>query len=72
MSEYFIIDFGVNFANNTRYPDEKIKSIMDDSWNDGVEKVVCISNSMKESKRIIQMKDKFVNMHYTLGVHPLK
>jgi TatD DNase family protein len=70
MSEYYIIDFGVNFANNTRYPDEKVKSIMEQSWNDGVEKIVCISNSIKESKRIIKMKDKFENMYYTLGVHP--
>ena len=25
MSEYYIIDFGVNFANNTRYPGGKNK-----------------------------------------------
>ena len=35
-----------------------------------VEKVVCISNSIKESKRIIEIEHKFENMHFTLGVHP--
>ena len=63
---------GSNFIHHwlKKYPDDKIKSIMDKSWNDGVEKVVCISNSIKESKRIIEMKDKFENMHFTLGVRP--
>ena len=70
MSEYYIIDFGVNFASDKRYPDSVLDKLMMDSWNDGVEKVVCISNSMKEAKRIITLKQKYENMHYTLGVHP--
>lgn len=70
MSEYYIIDFGVNFANDRRYPNLTVDKLMQDSWNDGVEKVVCISNSMKEAKRIIALKTKYENMHYTLGLHP--
>ncbi len=70
MSEYYIIDFGVNFASDKRYPDSVLDKLMMDSWNDGVEKIVCISNSMKEAKRIITLKQKYEHMHYTLGVHP--
>lgn len=46
---YFTVDFGVNFANTKRYPEEKLNEIMDNSWNQGVDKVVCISNSIHES-----------------------
>lgn len=70
MSEYYIIDFGVNFASDRRYPDLVLDKLMQDSWNDGIEKVVCISNSMKEAKRIITLKQKYEHMHYTLGIHP--
>jgi len=33
MTEYYIIDFGVNYAKDQKYTDDKIKYIMDDSWN---------------------------------------
>jgi TatD DNase family protein len=70
MSEYYIIDFGVNFATEKRYPSDVLDKIMIDLYNDGVEKVVCISNQMREAKRIINLKEKYDSMHYTLGVHP--
>jgi TatD DNase family protein len=70
MSEYYIIDFGVNYANEKRYPPETLDSLMQDAWTDGIEKVVCISNSMKESKLITELAKKYEHMHYTLGVHP--
>ncbi len=70
MSDYYIIDFGVNFANEKRYPSAKLDTIMKESWDSGVEKMVCISNSMKEAYLISKLSKKYEHMHYTLGVHP--
>ncbi len=67
---FYTIDFGVNYANSKRYSDDKIKSILDTSWNNGVESVVCISNSIKESKNILELIKKYDMMYYTIGIHP--
>ena len=70
MAEHYIIDFGVNFANTKRYPSTKLDVIMEESWNGGVEKMVCISNSMEEARIISDLSKKYDCMYYTLGVHP--
>lgn len=67
---FFTVDFGVNFANPSRYPESKLNQLMEESYNSGVDKVVCISNSIKESKLILEMETKYPNMHFTLGIHP--
>lgn len=70
-SYYYTIDFGCNFASEKAYPEEKLDCIMTDSWNDGVDKIVCISNSKKEAIRIVSvLSDRYENMHFTIGVHP--
>ena len=33
------IDFGVNFANPKRYSDDRIKKLLEESWNNGVDLV---------------------------------
>lgn len=64
------IDFGVNFGNTKRYPETKLKNILDDSWKHGVDKVVSISNSIKEAKINIDLGTKHQMFYYTLGIHP--
>ncbi len=64
------IDFGVNFGNVKRYPEAKLKQILDDSWKQGVDKVVSISNSIKEAKVNIELGKKYPMFYYTLGIHP--
>lgn len=72
MSEdrYFTVDFGVNFANESRYPDSKLDKLMQDSLDAGVDKVVCISNNIKEVKKNLLLEKKYVNLHFTVGIHP--
>jgi TatD DNase family protein len=67
---YYTIDFGVNFANPSRYPQDKLDKILQESYEMGVDKVVCISNSIKESKTILGLEKKYPNLHFTLGIHP--
>ncbi len=67
---FYTIDFGVNYANPSRYPETKLSNLMEESYMAGVDKVVCISNSMKESKIILEMEKKYPNMYFTLGIHP--
>jgi TatD DNase family protein len=67
---YFTIDFGVNFASVSRYPEAKLDKIMTDSWNSGVDKVVCICNSIKEFDQIKKLESKYTNLYYTIGIHP--
>ncbi len=67
---FYTVDFGVNFADLSRYPESRLSNLMEESYNAGVDKVVCISNSMKESKIILGMEKKYPNMHFTLGIHP--
>lgn len=67
---FYTVDFGVNFANPSRYSEAKLDKIMSDSYNAGVDKIVCISNSIKESNLILSMEKKYPNMHFTLGIHP--
>jgi len=67
---FYTVDFGVNFANESRYPELKLENLMSESYNSGVDKVVCISNCIKESKIILLIEKKYPNMHFTLGIHP--
>lgn len=70
MDTYFTIDFGVNFANTKRYSDNKLNKIMEDSYNNGVDGVVSISNNLTESKINLELEKKYQNLYFTLGVHP--
>jgi TatD DNase family protein len=67
---FYTVDFGVNFASSKRYPENKLKTLLEESWNNGVESVVCISNSIKESKNILELVKKYDMMYYTIGIHP--
>jgi len=67
---FYTVDFGVNFANKSRYPDVELEKLMEESYNSGVDKVVCISNNITESKINLELEKKFPNLHYTLGIHP--
>jgi TatD DNase family protein len=67
---FYTIDFGVNFANQSRYPENKLDEIIKESYDAGVDKVVCISNNIKESKVILELEKKYPNLHFTLGIHP--
>ncbi len=64
------IDFGVNFANTKRYPEAKLGQLLNDSYNQGVDKVVSISNSIREARINIQLGAKYPMLYYTLGIHP--
>ncbi len=66
----YTIDFGVNFANTKRYPEKKLKEILEDSYKNRVDKVVSISNSIRESHINIELGKKYEMLHYTLGIHP--
>ena len=52
---YFTVDFGVNFANTKRYPNDRLVSILNNSYNDGVDKVVSISNDFNESIQNLEL-----------------
>lgn len=67
---YFTIDFGVNFANKKRYPENKLEEIMINSYNSGVDKVVSISNDIQEIKVNLGLQKKYDNLYFTIGVHP--
>ena len=70
---YFTVDFGVNYANVKKHNDKKIEKILETSWNEGVGKIVCISNSVRETKRNLELGSKEYtnnNFHFTVGIHP--
>jgi TatD DNase family protein len=67
---YYTVDFGVNFANKKRYSDKLLDELLTVSYNEGVDKVVSISNSILESKRNIELSAKYENLHFTIGIHP--
>ena len=69
-NHYFTIDFGVNFAHKDRYDEQKLDKIMKESWEAGVDKVVCISNTIEEAEYNLQLAKKYENLYFTLGVHP--
>ncbi len=64
------IDFWVNFANTKRYPEAKLAQLLNDSYNQGVDKVVSISNSIREARINIELGVKYPMLYYTLGIHP--
>ena len=71
MAETFItIDFGVNFSNSKRYPEEILKKLMADALDNGVDKVVCIANDIKEAHYNLVLAKKYDNLYFTLGIHP--
>lgn len=62
-------DIGVNFAGH-RYTDASIAKILSESDISGVDKIVSISNSLKEipiNRRLAQCHPR---LYYTVGVHP--
>lgn len=67
---YFTIDFGVNFGHTKRYPDDVLDKLMEDSWKAGVDKVVSISNNIKECYRNLKLGDIHKDLHFTVGIHP--
>jgi TatD DNase family protein len=67
---YYTVDFGVNFANVKRYPEETLNQLMLDSYNAGVDKVVCISNNIKESIVNLNLQSKYEHLYFTIGIHP--
>ena len=67
---FYTIDFGVNYANSKKISEEKLKKILDISYKSGVDKIVCISNNIQESKNNLILADKYENLHFTLGIHP--
>jgi TatD DNase family protein len=69
MDYYNTIDIGVNFA-GPKYTKESISKIMKDSIACSVDKVISISNSLKEIpiNKELSVQDK--NIYYTVGVHP--
>jgi TatD DNase family protein len=67
---FYTVDFGVNFANKSRYPDVELEKLMEESYNSGVDRVVCISNSIPESKINLELEKKYPNLYFTLGIHP--
>lgn len=60
-------DIGVNFAGH-RYTDASIAKIIAES--EGVNKIVSISNSLKEVPTNKRLAHRHPNVYYTIGVHP--
>ncbi len=54
-TEYYLYDFGVNYAKEKSYPTPTLNKILADSYADGLEAVVSISNSIGESVRNIKL-----------------
>ena len=69
MEQFYIVDFGVNYAHQ-KYTNDKIKLLLSCAYDNGLDKIVCISNSYKEAVRLIALHQQFTNMHFTLGIHP--
>ena len=67
---FYTVDFGVNFANQSRYPKSKLDEIIAQSWNYGVDKVVSISNDFKECETNRKLLDAYPNLYCTIGLHP--
>jgi TatD DNase family protein len=68
---YYTIDFGVNYA-CFKYCGglDLLKSIITNSYNKGVDKLVCISNHINESKLNINYGIEIEQLYYTIGCHP--
>lgn len=66
---YCTIDFGVNYSGHG-YKEADVKRILENAYNLGVDKVVCISNEMSEAVANIELANKIEQLHFTLGVHP--
>ncbi len=69
MDYFYTIDIGVNFAGH-KYNKELVSKIMKESWASGVDKVISISNSLKEIPINKELSIKEKNIYYTVGVHP--
>jgi TatD DNase family protein len=66
---YFTIDIGCNFAGN-KYTNDKLSKIIKESYDYGVDKIISISNSLKEIPRNKEISEMFDNVYYVAGVHP--
>jgi len=64
------IDCGVNFASTKKYPRDRLNKIMSDAKTAGVTHVVCIGNTIKESRENITLSQRYDNLYYTVGIHP--
>ena len=69
-SFYYTIDFGVNWGNVNKQSDAEIDRLVNQAWNQGVDKIVLISNHMQEAIRNSELSDKYSQFYYTIGVHP--
>lgn len=66
---YFTIDLGVNYADK-KMTESQIQQILKNAYNLGVDKVVSISNNIKEAMRNIQLAGNIEMLHYVIGCHP--
>ena len=69
MDYYYTIDIGVNFAGH-KYNKESVNKIMKDSWASDVDKVISISNCLKEIPLNKELSIQEKQLYYTVGVHP--
>jgi len=70
MDTYYTIDFGCNYADTKNYPSHKLTKILEESYELGVDKIVSISNCIKEAKINLLLAEEHTNLYFTLGVHP--
>jgi len=64
------IDFGVNFANLSRYKNLSLQQILENSNEKGVTHVVSISNNIKECHINLKNSKHEEMLYFTLGIHP--
>lgn len=67
---FYTIDVGVNFASKKYSEKGKIDKIIKDSYEQGVAKIISISNSPKEMIRNSFLVKTHNNLYYTAGCHP--
>jgi TatD DNase family protein len=48
----------------------RIEEIIQDAKNCGIEKIICVSDSLNSSKAILEIAKKYENIYASLGVHP--
>ena len=66
---YWTFDFGVNYATN-RFTDDDIDQEIKNAYEKGVDKFVSISNNLIESRRNIELSQKYDQLYFTIGCHP--
>lgn len=48
----------------------RIEQIIQDAKNCGIEKIICVSDSLNSSKAILEIAQQYENIYASLGVHP--